>query len=462
MNSKSFDFAGKIVLRRVCAFLLCCIVAGFSAVSAQEVKSSDAATYQLSKVTSLGGLRVIANGGDLLAPDAALKVRWRMPINGTKIKRIVLPPQETRLKYILIETEKHDLIAIRRDNGQALWWVKLNKEILGDIFIGQYSILFVSDGRIVRLERMSGDILWNVDLPFAPSAGPVAIDEDEKTLMAFIPGLDRVIYALDVESVLWPPRNGQDGLTRTDFQVKMNNVRVLWRFTADAIITNQLLFYNDRVYTGCWTNKVYGISITEASTRGSPDDVWEFRTHRGSRAAPVGDGPYILQPSLDHTLYCLGTTSGGLTWRYIAEDALYVSPQIIRNPETEEMIILQKVGHNGNLIALNRLGGKPRWKSEKGISVVSMMNVDNKDPNLRFVVAVNNEDGSLSGIVPFAPDKRSTEQKKEDRELQAFSLIPEVWRVDASNLAGFVANTFDPNIYALSKDGSMVVALELR
>lgn len=427
---------------------------------AAENGDANQATYAISKVAALSSLSPTVAYDNLLSADDELKVRWSLPIAGATIKRVVVPPKAANVKFLLVETDQHDLIALRRDNGQALWWVKLTHEIYGNVFVGGYSVMFVSNGRIIRLEKMSGDIVWNINLPFAPSAGPVAIDEAETGVMVIMPGLDRITYGFDVQSELWPPKNGIDGLKRNDFQVNLKHLRILWRYQTDGIITNPYLLYNDRVFSGSWTNEVYGISLDGAAENGSPEGVWEFRTRRGCRATPVGDGPYIYVSSLDNTLYCLDSTGGSKVWRYIADDSLYSSAQLFRDEARDESVVVQKVGTGGELIALNIASGKPLWSHKTGKGIVGVLDVENEDVKLRRIAITSDEDGYLSALAPFAPDTRSKEQKEADYKEDILAPAKVLWRVKADKFSGFADNTYDSMVFGISADKRAVVALE--
>lgn len=430
-----------------------------AAIDKKAAESTEKATYSLTKgpTNALGTTRRYDN---LLAADAPLRVRWSLPIGGAKIRRLTVPADDSGLKYLLVETEQNDLVAVRRDNGEALWWVKCAAPIFGNIFVGNYSVMFISQGRIVRLERMSGDVIWNVQLPFAPSAGPCAMEDNEKNVMVFVPGMDRGVYGFDITSEVWPPKNSDTTIRKSDFAVELHYYRPLWKFFSAGVVGNSMLYYDNRVFTGCWNDRIYGLNLNGATNNGRPEDVWEFRPRSGAESAPVTDGIYIFVASLDNNLYCLNRQSGTLIWRYVAEDRLYATPQIAFDKENEKVFIIQKVGKNGALICMRRDDGTPIWQSARGTTVVAAQQDDNANPMLRRVLVVATDDGMLNGVCASAPDKRTKEQKALDQQQQTVPEATLAWSIANVPFSGFASNTYDPYIFAISQDGQAVIALE--
>lgn len=446
---------------------LCLLALGLQA-QAQDKVAADSgakstagrATYDVSKVEDASGLNTTRTFDRLLPDDSPLRVRWALPLAGAQAKRIHVPPQAADLRYVVVETVQNDLIAVRRDNGEAVWWVKCQEPVLGDIFFGSHSILFVSGGRIVRLEKMSGDVIWNVLLPFPAASGPTAIEDGRNNIMVVVPGLDRGVYGFDVMSEEWSPEGSDDIAKRAKVAVTLHHYRQLWRYNAEGVIGNNMIFSGVRVFSGCWNNTIYGIDVTGAALRGSPEKVWKYPAKAGSQATPVADGPYIIVSSLDGNVYCLDRQSGGLVWRYVASDKLYRRAQLFYDEVIDQTYLAQKVGRSGPLLCLDRVGGDPLWQYDRGVEVVGRQIQDNADRNLRMLMLVSEEDGGIAAVRVSAPDKRDSKTKENDYLRQRYNPATVAWRVEKAPFVNYAANAYEPYVFCLSSDRSALCALE--
>lgn len=396
----------------------------------------------------------------LLSPDAAMRVRWALPMPGSVIRRVFFPPKEADVKYVLIETMQNDLIAVRQDNGDAVWWVKLPAQLTGDPFIGRTSVCLVSGGRFVRLERMSGDIMVTIDLPFSPSAGPAAVEVDEKYQAFFVPGADRGVYAFDVSKDVWPPKVNDTGLRQGDVSVVMNHFRQLWRFSALGVVAVSPVVNDNQLVFGCWGNHIYGVNLNGDFTNGKPSVFWDFRSRGGCEAAAVADGPSVLIPSTDGNLYSLTRSDGTLSWRFVAPEKLFFSPQLLTDKELDKPFVVQKSGRNGALFCLNRVTGDPLWQHDRAIRVVGVMALDDNNPERRFGAVVVTEDATLECIRVSAPDTRTASQKAADESSQSLRRANIAWSVPVQSFRSFAANAQSSTVFCTTADGSALCALE--
>lgn len=418
------------------------------------------ATYDVRKVEDASGLNTTRTLDRLLPDDAPLRVRWALPLSGAQAKRIHVPPQNAELRYVVVETVQNDLIAVRRDNGEAVWWVKCQEPVLGDIFFGSHSILFVSGGRIIRIEKMSGDLIWNVSLPFPAASGPAAIEDGRNNIMVVVPGLDRGVYGFDVMSEDWSPEGGADVAKRAKIAVTLHHYRQLWRYNVDGVISNNMIFSGVRVFSGCWNKTIYGIDVTGAALRGSPERVWKYPANAGSQATPLADGPYILVSSLDGNLYCLDRQSGGLVWRYVAADKLYTRSQLFYDEVIDHTYLAQKVGRNGPLLCLDRISGDPLWQYDRGVEIIGRQIQDNADRKMRMLMLLSEENGGIAAVRVSAPDKRDSKARESDYLRQKYSPATVAWRIENAPFASYAANAYEPYVFCLTNDRGTLCALE--
>lgn len=426
----------------------------------ERTLGGDGTTFTV-EVKNIQNLTTSLKHQKLLPANAPMRVRWSLPLMGPSVRRITMPDESLGLKYILVETNQNDLIAIRRDNGNALWWVKTPEPVTGDVFFGTYSVFFICKGRLVRLNRNTGEVYYTVKLPFSPTAGPTAFEQDEKYSMIFAPASDKIIYGFDVSQDIWPPKSGTGAITQEDFSIELPSVRILWIFGSKGVVNNSLTFFNGWLFSGCWANRVYGINLRGATVQGKPKDFWEFRPRAGVMAPAVVEGPYVLLSSLDNTLYCLSRRHGDLNWRYVAEDKLYKSAQLVKDNFNNEIYIAQKVGENGPLVFVNNKSGQELFRHVKGRKIVGRHSVVVPQINERTIVVTVDEDNKMSGIVISEKETRTEEQKVKDYDNYVYRDIKVKWSMDSSKFKNFARNTYGERVFCATADGSAVIAIEL-
>lgn len=426
-------------------------------------KNSHKASYDVSKVTGDTGLTPTQSARQLLAADAPMRVRWALPLKGAAVKRISVPPQATELKYVLVETAQNDLIAVRADNGMPLWWVKYPEPIVGDVFFGNYNVHFVTGNRLVAVERMSGDLQWNVELPFAPVSGPAAHEPEKDSSYIFISAMNRKAYCLDVVREEWPPK-GQNTLGNSTFAITLSTPRVLWQYMMAGISRHTPLYdaADNYLYLGSLNKRLYGLRLEDAITRGSPleEGVWECHTMGDTVAAPVAEGPHVIFPSMDQYLYCLTGNEGAVVWKYAAAMPLSQTPQLLLDRDDSTCLqIIQRVGGD-TLIGIDKNRGLALWQHDKGTMIVGVGMVENSKRELQAVAISYDSDGHLSGIMPLAKDGRSEKEKRNDEMAQRHMTAKVAWRMNVDKLTNFAPNNYGSLVFCTTRDAGTVCALE--
>lgn len=432
---------------------------GQDLIQARAAQAPGRATWNIAKMPT-EGLVTTRQFDQLLPPEAPMRLRWALPMNEMRIRHLTLPPASAGVKYLLVETEQNDLIALRQDNGEALWWVKNPEKITGEIYVGKLSLLYVTGGRFVSLEKNSGDIKENVDLPFAPASGPAAIEEDEDSQIFFITGMDRGVYGFDVAQTIWPPKGNQANITQAEVSIVIDNYRQLWRFSADGVVASTPVVNDRFLVFGTWDKRIYGIDVTSDYTMGRPSVYWDRPTRGGCEASGVADGPNVLIPSLDGNLYSLCRTDGSLSWRYVAPDRLFFSPQLITDSELNKVYVLQKSGRQGPLICLDRVNGTGIWQHDTGVKIIGVLMLENHDARLRAASLILTQDGNVDCVQLSAPDTRTEEQKKEDEAYQNLRRASIAWSLPAKNFNRFATNQQNGFLFCTTVDGSAVCMLE--
>ncbi len=396
----------------------------------------------------------------LLPADAPLRVRWALPLPNATVRHITLAPAEVEYKLFLVETVQNDLIALRQDNGEAVWWVKLPGAVHGDLTVGRFSVVLTTEGRFIRLDRATGNIIGNIELPFAPASGPTIMEEDEHNQIFFITGMDRGVYAFDISKDIWPPKGTDSRISTADLAIELSHYRQLWKFATDAIVQTTPILNDTHLVFGSWGKKIYGVNLTGDYANGKPENFWEFRTRSGCQAPAVADGPSILAACTDGTLYSLARSDGSLSWRYFAPDALYRSPELLTDNGLDKSYVLQKAGKNGSLVCLDRIGGTPLWQHDTGVTVLGKLQLEEHDPLLRFAALIQTEGGSIDCVRVSAPDTRDPAAKARDEASQNLRRANVAWSIPATSFGFFASNQLSGLIFCATADGAALCVLE--
>ena len=404
--------------------------------------------------------------GKLLPANSPLLVRWALPLKDALVRRLSVPPFSVKGQYrfFLVETDQNDLIAVRMDNGAPLWWIKTPAPIFGEIFFNERSIHFICASRLVALEKNSGDIRWNVQLPCAPAAGPAAHSASSDKEIIFITGMNRKVYCLDIIQEAWPSSK-QKQVFSSNFSVNIVEPRILWQYRLMGVSTHTPVFDDNCLYVGSHKKRLYGImSSGDSITNGAPGDenVWIERTNGDNIAAPVTEGPHIIFPSLDHYLYCLTDEKGGVVWKYMAAAPLTVSPQLLYDEDNLDrcFCLTQRVG-DADLLGIDNKNGTPLWQHDKGMRIVGIaFDERSRTPENRFLALSYDSDSHISAIMPMAKDTRSEEDKNNDNALQRAMTAKIAWRMPVSAFTEFAANNHSHFVFCATADRKTVCVLE--
>ncbi len=393
--------------------------------------------------------------------DHPLRVRWALDLRDRRAIRMWLPEPVLELPYYLIETEKHDLIAVETHTGIVRWWTRFPAKITGNVFFGEAQVYANCRGRLACLERYSGDLIWNVQLPFPPAAGPTVVETRGTEPVIYMPGLDGVLYSIDVHMDIWPPAEGLGTLSRKDYTMKRYYPRVLWRYHSHGVISDEVTLSGRHLFAGSFNQRIYGINLREIR-QGKPQKMWTHRTSGPNTARVNARGAAVYAPSQDQTLYCLSHRDGGVIWRYIAQDLLHEPVQFVDDQQLEKLYVFLKVGQNGPLACLDNADGRLFWEYPDGIRIVGLFRDEAQMPRDQTVVYVVNEDGSLGALRVSGKDPRSEKQKQEDKLRGTPRPPQEAWRVPMDAFAPFMANNRLPFVFTATENGRIVCALEAR
>ncbi len=380
-----------------------------------------------------------------LPSQSATDVRWAVDLQDRKVTKIWLPPQRLTpsisldLDYFLVQTDRHDLIAFHSRSGRPLWWTRLTGPLTGDPSFSQYGLYFIVRSHVICLELHSGEVIWRLNLPFAPSAGPSVHEPNEGKPLLHVPGLDRKIYALEVEKDLWPPKHGAGSVSREDFVMEKWVLNILWRYATYSQIAGRVVYYDRQVFAADTKYNVYAIQSTDLAV-GMPKHIRFFRTQGPMVIGPTVVGPHLYVPSRDRNLYCLRRRDVSEEWQYASGHLLEERVYPLVDPFLNKTTIVCKSGVAGPLVGLVDTTGKPRWELKDGKTLVGLFIDPENELKKRAIMVVHNMDASLSGHYASSGE--------------------ELWRVPGKVFGPFCVNARDPLVYTAAFNSQIVCALQ--
>lgn len=413
------------------------------------------------QVKGLDGLTLTQRLNASLDKKHPMRFRWALQLAGRSVNRIWTAHPRVHYEYVLVETAENDLIAVNARTGEARWWVKLPAEILGDLFVSEYSVYMIIKDRLISLERYSGDLRYNIAMPFPVRAGPQALETKDTEPLVFVPGLDRTIYAMEIKTDIWPPEGGDQRLTRKDFTVTRRYPYIAWRFVASGTLSNSILYRDGKVFAADWDRRMYGLSLKNTES-GQPAETWEYRARGPIVAGPIAEGPLVIFSGQDHIVYALSRRTGGLSWRYVAQERLEKSAQVARDPHMDRSYVLQKVGPKGVFVCLFNKTGQLIWEHPDAKDAVCTYSDQARKSAFRRVLVTVNEDNSFSGLAISAPDPRTAEEKEKDGFLGRPRPAVEVWRRPMGQFTNMAPQTQFPVVLCATEGGAVLCALEPR
>ncbi|MHC4883586.1 MAG: outer membrane protein assembly factor BamB family protein [Planctomycetota bacterium] len=329
-----------------------------------------------------------------LPEKSPLTVGWTLPFPKQEIESLLVTPARSGLNAVLVLTKTHDLIAIERNSGKGLWWVRLGSPPTGKPVFSKYSIFVIVDGYLLCIESQSGNVLWRNHLPFPPTEAMVATETEIGSPMVMIASLTKVIYGLSINTTIWPPQRGYRTVHREDITIERKNLHVLWTYPVKGHIEGDLSYYDGDLMACDSERRVYGLDVTRV-VRKRPVLKWKNLSRGPNTAGLVTSGGYVYNASRDRNIYCYSRRGGGELWRSETGYRLLRKPQVVRDPGTRKKFVFQSC-QDGPLLCMTARKGKTHWQDDRG-GYIALVDED-KDRRLpeRGSVAVVHPDGAVT------------------------------------------------------------------
>lgn len=311
-----------------------------------------------------------------------LKVGYRiaLPTNG---KRDGIFSFQMAGKQLLVQTRSGNVAAYDRDSGQLLWRTHIGLPYQASQPLGynSWTVLVVQGTWLYALDRKTGHLQWDFNLPDAASSGPVADEEhffislgSRKLSVYQLPEGSRKetifagnkLYLPQETAKVEVPGNfygGSSGTARgvgplasvrsaSKGEATAHQPTYRWGFSAPTELEQQpILGSIDMLWPGA--NGSIVAMHKEGDASGHP---YRFPTE-GPISAPAGQyGEVAFVGSHDGNLYAIHLPSGKLLWRFTGRNPIIQKPAVTN----EDVYVAPK---DSGLYRIDRSTGQTVWRN---------------------------------------------------------------------------------------------------
>lgn len=179
--------------------------------------------------------------------------------------------------------------ALSLDSGEKIWEFQTGGKVYSTPAVWKhYVVVGSSDGYIYGLSAKDGTLLWKVNTDKAV-LGSAVIEKG----VAYVGGSDGRFYAIDV-------RNGKK----------------VWTFEeVKGFISSTPVFFDNKIYFGCWGNDFYALSASDGSLVWNWNNGYSNRMLSPAAVVPVYAKGKIFIVAPDRYMTALDAEDGELIWR---------------------------------------------------------------------------------------------------------------------------------------------------
>jgi outer membrane protein assembly factor BamB len=257
-----------------------------------------------------------------------LDVEWQTPHVKPVFGRIVKGWVKEDL--ILLETDKHSLIAVRRADGVERWRCELSEAIRYEPAVSRNNVIVNLNNRLVAIEKNIGEIRWKLPPNFVMSCSPLVVDppaypreysrEWAELEHIYVGGWDGRFYNLRVRARMGKLA-GTGGFSAPEFELSYP-----WHKTHQGcgIISANILLRDNLLYYTASDSNCHAVSregeMREPYTLlGAPTSDLTITSGGSNNFNSVLSSVYIA--ALDNNLYCLDRLTLRKKWAYPAGQA---------------------------------------------------------------------------------------------------------------------------------------------
>jgi outer membrane protein assembly factor BamB len=346
----------------------------------------------------------MVNSYSLQAQDRELPDMNNLARLGLKVgwwNQADMNPKREEVEYVVVDelgvfvqSNGGMLTAFNAETGVKLWSRLMTRydETMFPVTANQENVIVAVGLRLVNLDRFSGELVWEINLPEVPSTAPVLDDKQ-----AYVGMLDGGITAVNLERI--------KELTRGGRVITEPRLVQSWRYKTGKTINSPALIIDNTVIFASLDHSVYSVTAVDRKLN------YQFETDAAITAPIESNGKRLFVASEDFNFYCLNATKGQVLWTFVSGLPIRSKPIALY----DQLYLLPS---RGGLISINSSDGSPKWKTPvKGIEYfialtrefLCGMTSDGR------IMMINRNDGSIIGSIPPSDFKFPVLNDRTDR-----------------------------------------------
>jgi len=221
------------------------------------------------------------------------------------------------LAYFAIGPTKNEFVCLNLINGKVSWTYNI-KDVTGTpIIIDNRLYAGSSAGKLLCLDRKTGEKIWDYPATGRNQAGPsgdgemVLFPQDNGTLMGLRAETGDKIFEVNLDQPLVNKAviGDKTYITGSEggiFALDKSSGNIVWEKTFSHPIWTSPALDDGVLYFGDNGGKLRALTGKDGSV------LWEYQTDGVIVSSPIIVGDYLLFGSLDRKLYCLNKATGEL------------------------------------------------------------------------------------------------------------------------------------------------------
>lgn len=281
-------------------------------------------------------------------------------------------------EFVYVQATSGLVTCFDAETGQRKWAVQLGaRDHAAQPVASNEEFVLVPVGMtLYALEKLSGDLLWEMRLPAIPST-PIVLDDSRFYFGTF----EGSVYAYTLKKV--------DDLFRRGLLPQYTGTALAWRYKTSQRISAPPIATGRVVEFTSLNGSLYSVSAADRQL------LFQFETDAPISAAPVWYKGHLFLASEDFDFYCLNADNGHLKWRFVTGLPIRTSPRCI-----DDHAYLTPI--RGGMYSIDTAGGHVRWWRPEAVHFVSASKSDIlATDRLGDVLALSRTDGAVRGVLPL-------------------------------------------------------------
>jgi len=279
---------------------------------------------------------------------------------------------------IYVQSTGGAVTAFDAETGQKRWAVQLGREdVPSYAATSNDEIVLINAGVFMHaIKKRSGDVLWSVELPKAPSTSPVLDSQ-----YVYYGTLDGSVFAFDLKMI--------EKLHRQNRLPQFSESALKWRFKTGAEVTTTPILTSGVINFASRDKSLYSVLKIQRKMR------WQFETNRVI-SAPLGQSAGMLfLGTEDFNVFAIDQEKGAVRWQFVAGLPIHKQPRVIGDS-------VYVFPDRGGVFSLSRLNGSRQWWQNGPTDFIAgsrstlMLSDD-----VGNILAVARKDGALIGALPL-------------------------------------------------------------